>query len=211
MTLQTRLTDLVLAIGTDYKQLRVWLTGSSTGSLTGLTTTDKSSVVNAINEVKAGNTGTPPIASQTQQGLIEIATNAETLALSSTVLAVTPANIASILDVALGVPKLDATGKIKAAQLPGYVDDVLEVTNFAALPATGQQSGVLYVTINDNKVFRWTGTVYVEISAAPGTTDAVAEGTTNLYYTTARWDARSTTILGNVETDLTAAYTAAKA
>jgi hypothetical protein len=53
-SLATRISDLITAIGTDVKQLRVWLTGSSSGDLTGLTTTDKTSVVNAVNEVKAG-------------------------------------------------------------------------------------------------------------------------------------------------------------
>jgi hypothetical protein len=53
-SLATRISDLITAIGTDVKQLRVWLTGSSSGDLTGLTTADKTSVVNAVNEVKAG-------------------------------------------------------------------------------------------------------------------------------------------------------------
>lgn len=77
MSLQTRLNDLVTAVGTDYKQLRVWLTGSSTGTLSGLTTTDKTSIVSAINEVKAGATGSPPAASETVAGVAEIATTTE--------------------------------------------------------------------------------------------------------------------------------------
>jgi hypothetical protein len=54
MSLQTRISDLITSIGTDIKQLRIWLTGSSSGDLTGLTTADKTSVVNALNEIKAG-------------------------------------------------------------------------------------------------------------------------------------------------------------
>lgn len=81
--------------------------------------------------------------------------------------------------------ELDGNGKVPASQLPSYVDDVLEVANAAALPATGE-TGKIYVTLDNGKVFRWGGSVYVEISAAPGSTDYVPEGTTNLYHTTAR-------------------------
>jgi hypothetical protein len=42
--------------------------------------------------------------------------------------------------------------------------DVIEVVNFAALPVTGSTS-VVYVTLDDNKLYRWTGSVYVEVSA----------------------------------------------
>lgn len=59
---------------------------------------------------------------------------------------------------------LDGTGKVASAQLPAYVDDVLEFANLAALPATGT-SGLLYVTIDTKKIYRWTGSVYVEISS----------------------------------------------
>jgi hypothetical protein len=81
--------------------------------------------------------------------------------------------------------ELDAGGKIPASQLPSYVDDVLEYANAAARPAAGE-TGKIYVTIDNGKVFRWSGSQYVEISAAPGSTDFVAEGTSNLYHTTAR-------------------------
>lgn len=52
MSLETRLAALISSIGTDYKQLRTWITGSGSGTLSGLTTTDKSSLVAAINENK---------------------------------------------------------------------------------------------------------------------------------------------------------------
>jgi hypothetical protein len=84
-----------------------------------------------------------------------------------------------------GVATLDSAGKVPSTQLPSFVDDVIEAANFAALPATGE-TGKIYVTIDDRKTYRWSGTVYVEISAAPGSTDAVPEGSTNLYFTNAR-------------------------
>lgn len=74
-SLQSRISDLITAIGADYKQLRIWITGSGTGDLTGLTTTVKTSLVAAINELKAA---VPPAATETAAGIAEIATQAET-------------------------------------------------------------------------------------------------------------------------------------
>lgn len=59
-----------------------------------------------------------------------------------------------------GVADLDGDGRVPASQLPSYVDDVREV---ASLPATGE-SGVIYVTTNDNLTYRWSGTGFIEIS-----------------------------------------------
>jgi hypothetical protein len=84
-----------------------------------------------------------------------------------------------------GYASLDAGGKVPSTQLPSYVDDVLEFANLAGFPVTGE-TGKIYVTIDTNKTYRWTGSVYVEISASPGSTDAVTEGSTNLYFTNAR-------------------------
>ncbi len=64
-----------------------------------------------------------------------------------------------------GVATLDATGKVPSSQLPSFVDDVIEAANYAALPATGE-AGKIYVTLDDNKTYRWGGTAYVEISAS---------------------------------------------
>lgn len=97
MTLQTRLGDLILAVGTDYKQLRTWISGSSTGNLTGLNTTEKGSLVGAINEVKLSATGAPPDATETAKGVVEIATQTETTAGTSDLVVVTPLKLAQKL------------------------------------------------------------------------------------------------------------------
>jgi len=55
-------------------------------------------------------------------------------------------------------------GKVPASELPSYVDDVVEVANYAALPATGE-TGKIYVTLDNNKIYRWSGSVYIEIAA----------------------------------------------
>lgn len=54
-------------------------------------------------------------------------------------------------------------GKVPSSQLPSYVDDVIEVANYASLPAIGE-SGKIYLTIDNNHIFRWTGSTYVEIT-----------------------------------------------
>lgn len=56
-------------------------------------------------------------------------------------------------------------GTVPANQLPSYVDDVLEYTDLASLPVTGE-SGKIYVTLNTNLTYRWSGSSYVEISAS---------------------------------------------
>lgn len=76
-------------------------------------------------------------------------------------------------------------GTVPSSQLPGYVDDVVEVAAFASLPITGD-SGKLYVAVDTKKLWRWSGSGYVEISPSPGSTDSVAEGSTNLYFTDGR-------------------------
>jgi len=100
--------------------------------------------------------------------------------------------------VANGVASLDATGKVPSDQLPSFVDDVLEYANLAAFPATGE-AGKIYVAIDTKKVYRWSGSAYIEISPSEVnsvngqtgvvtlTTSNITEGT-NLYYTSARFD-----------------------
>lgn len=58
---------------------------------------------------------------------------------------------------------LKSNETIPAALLPGFVDDVIEVENFDKLPTAGE-SGKIYVTIDTNKSYRWSGSQYVEIS-----------------------------------------------
>jgi hypothetical protein len=88
-------------------------------------------------------------------------------------------------NVANGYVGLDASALIPAVYLPSYVDDVLEFTNLAGFPAPGV-TGKIYVALDTNKVYRWSGSAYIEISPSPGSTDGVTEGSTNLYFTSAR-------------------------
>lgn len=62
-----------------------------------------------------------------------------------------------------GVAELGDDGKVLSAQLPSYVDDVLEYEGVSNFPATGE-SGKIYVDTISDLTYRWSGSGYVEIS-----------------------------------------------
>lgn len=62
-----------------------------------------------------------------------------------------------------GLCPLDSNSLIPSAYLPSYVDDVLEYANLAAFPVTGEANKI-YVALDTNKTYRWSGSIYIEIS-----------------------------------------------
>lgn len=74
-----------------------------------------------------------------------------------------------------GMSASKLTGTIPQANLPSYVDDVLEYNGKSNFPDTGE-SGKIYVDTSTNKTYRWSGSGYTEISAslALGTTSSTA-------------------------------------
>lgn len=64
--------------------------------------------------------------------------------------------------IANGYVPLNSSTKVDSSYLPSYVDDVIEVANFAALPNPGE-SGKIYITIDTSLLYRWGGTVYVQV------------------------------------------------
>ena len=75
---------------------------------------------------------------------------------------------------ASGVAELDSSGKVPSAQLPSYVDDVLEgyfsggkfyKESGHTTEITGE-AGKIYVDLSTNKTYRWSGSAYAEISAS---------------------------------------------
>lgn len=54
-------------------------------------------------------------------------------------------------------------GFVPANQLPSYVDDVIEYSTLSGFPTTGE-AGKIYVALDSNKVYRWSGSNYIEIS-----------------------------------------------
>ncbi len=67
------------------------------------------------------------------------------------------------LNSALGAKADLVGGTVPSSQLPSYVDDVLEYANLASFPNPGE-SAKIYVALDTNLTYRWTGSSYVEIS-----------------------------------------------
>lgn len=186
MTLQTRMSDLITAIGTDYKQLRTWITGSSSGNLTGLTTTDKTSLVAALNEVKASSSGAPPDASDTVKGVVELATLAEVATGTDTLRAVTAAGVRQ--------ERVALKAEILGADVPAALDTLDELA--AALADDSNYAASVTTAL-----------------AARVRVDTAAQGLTGTEQSNARTniDAISGTAIGDPDVDLAALYVTAKA
>lgn len=95
-----------------------------------------------------------------------------------------------------GISATKIAGTISSANLPSYVDDVLEYNGTSAFPEDGE-AGKIYVDTSTNKTYRWSGSGYVEISAslALGTTSSTAfrgdYGNTAYQHATAKGSAYS--------------------
>ena len=96
-----------------------------------------------------------------------------------------------------GYAGLDGTGKVAAAQLPSYVDDVAEYTNFASFPVTGE-TGKIYIAQDTGDVYRWSGSAYIQIN------DAVTSADQATRLATARNIALTGPITGSASFDGTA-------
>lgn len=86
---------------------------------------------------------------------------------------------ASLKGTANGLAELDSSGKVPAGQLPSYVDDVIDcwsswdsVGNKTKLYSdsgklseiSSGESGKIYATVDTNKIYRWSGSKFAEIS-----------------------------------------------
>lgn len=72
-------------------------------------------------------------------------------------------NVIDKIGEANGIASLDEKGYVPSGQLPSYVDDVLEYSKKESFPAEGE-SGKLYIDLSNNKVWRWSGSTYVNVS-----------------------------------------------
>jgi hypothetical protein len=138
------------------------------------TTLAGAGITDAAPLAHVGSTDGHPVATTTHAGMMSAADKAR---LDTAVVDVQ-------VGAAGGVAPLDASGQIPAIYLPSYVDDVVPVASVAALPTVGE-TGKIYATDDTALIYRWSGSAYVEISASPGSTDAVPEGS-NLYMTAQR-------------------------
>lgn len=140
MSLSSRISDLTVRVATEFKTVKSKISGNNSGDLTGLTTTVKTSLLAAINELVSALAGKQNTLGFTPEN---------------------PANKGS----AGGYASLDSNAKVPASQLPSYVDDVLEFANLAAFPVTGE-SGLIYIAIDTNMQYRWSGSAYAALNSA---------------------------------------------
>ena len=133
---------------------------------------------------------------------------------------------------ASGLTELDSTGKVPAAQLPSYVDDVIDgylssgkfyTTKGSDGTYSGEitgESGKIYIDLNTSKTYRWSGSAYAVISEtiALGTTSSTAfrgdYGNTAFTHATAKgsaFDSGLYKITTNAQGHVTAATAVTKA
>jgi phage-related tail fiber protein len=217
VSLQTRISDLITAVGTDIKQLRTWITGSSTGDLTGLATDTKTDLVSAINELHGQQGSGAPDASETVKGIAELATLAEVATGTDTTRIVTAAGVRQ--------ERLALKEEILGAGVPAALDTLDELAaalgddaNYAATVTTalaGKQpldtdlTAIAGLTSAADKVPYATGAgtwALADLTSAGRAIlddlDAAAQRTTLSVY--------SQTELGDPDTDLAALYATAK-
>lgn len=88
------------------------------------------------------------------------------------------------------INKIGDGSKINQSYLPSYVDDILEYDTVALFPLVGEIGKIYIVTTGEdiNKQYRWTGSVYTQITnGLIASTNDVPEGINNLYFTVARF------------------------
>jgi hypothetical protein len=71
-----------------------------------------------------------------------------------------------------GIKILNSSNLIPADVLPSYVDDVLEFADLTAIEAVNPgEVGKIYVALDTNKCYRWSGSTYIQITS--GAVDSV--------------------------------------
>lgn len=144
------------------------------GSLSSLTTTVKTSIVAAINEINSGlankANSADVYAKSDTYSKTEVDTTLDgkqdtlTFDNAPTENSTNPVKSGGVYSALAGKADL-VDGKVPAAQLPSFVDDVVEYAGTENFPLTGE-SGKIYVDSTTNKSYRWSGADYVEISSS---------------------------------------------
>lgn len=185
MSLVTQINDFIVRTGTEFKAVRSWVSGT-TGSLTSLSTTDKSTLVAAINEV-AASTGSSPI------------TAADITDATSVGRAILTAAAASNARSTLSVYSSSETDSAIATAVAGLVNSA---------PGTLDTLKELADALGDDPSFATT------INAALGNrvrVDTASQSLTGTQQTNARTNigATSSAAVGDTSTDFVAAFEAA--
>ena len=77
-----------------------------------------------------------------------------------------------------GIAPLDSSGLVPAVNLPAYVDDIIEVADYASLLLLTGETGKIYITLDDNKQYRWSGSTWVELNPAQSSVEIYADRAT---------------------------------
>jgi hypothetical protein len=147
MSLETNIKSALTDLATDWKTIKTWLFGSTAGSLADLNTTDKTSLVGAINELEAVS-GAVDSASESTAGIVELATLAEVATGTDTSRAVTAAGVRQERDAVkaeiLGGagPAFDTLNELKA--LVDAAEESADITSLTTLVGTKANSADVY-------------------------------------------------------------------
>ncbi|WP_430933239.1 hypothetical protein [Saccharicrinis sp. 156] len=127
---------------------------------------------NANNIKPSGEDALQTSPTSNEHGGIEIRTTFAD-SISGSVTGISYNDLADKPDLAFKADLVD--GQIPSAQLPSYVDDVLEYATLADFPESGE-TGKIYLDKERNKTYRWSGSEYIFVGNALelGETEATA-------------------------------------
>jgi hypothetical protein len=98
-----------------------------------------------------------------------------------------------------------STNQVGFSQQTGdFVPDAGTATLIGGGVGCLAETGKIYVTLDNGKIWRYSGTIYVEIVASPGSTDLITEGVVNLFFTEERV---LDTLLDDINDELTGPVT----
>lgn len=161
-------------------------------------------------EIGADNTINVKIATVDQKGIVQFATDLQVQTGTSTDTVITPKQLSDVKTalqtlingkisstekgVANGVATLDSNGLVPSSQLPGFVDDVIEINTISATPPATCSEGDKYYNSTSAKIFVATATnTWSETGTTPVTDAIYVTKDTDMSY---RWSGSALVQIG---------------
>ena len=160
--------NLVAAINEVLARANLGLT--NLGDITGLLTDNIADSVAAINELVGKIGSLPSLGTINTGNLVDAINEVNTLAIDALNSTQVTNLINGMKGQENGLVGLNNNALIDPIYLPSYVDDVVEVADYLSLPEVGASSKI-YITVDNNAQFRWTGSDYINIVQSPGIID----------------------------------------
>lgn len=157
--------------------------------------------INNAGTINATTYANLPVASTTQQGIVELATDAETLTGTDTARAVTPANVASVYRILLSTPQATTSGTTKDFTIPAGVKRVSMHLTGVSISGTD----TVLIQLADTGTIRTSGYNNVQVNTSAGATGAAVGPTSS--FRIASPAAASVTMYGTVVLSLMDAST----